>query len=75
MVEALLNQLSAELAAVRAALNEVHAQAQVTGKVIHDVKDNVAIVKGAVTPVKVERLEYSLHVSACHSSTGAEGAV
>ena len=48
MVEALLNKLSAELTAVHAALKEVHAQAQVTGKVIHDVKDNVAIVKRAM---------------------------
>ena len=30
------------------ALKEVHAQAQVTGKVIHDVRGNVAIVKGAM---------------------------
>ena len=48
MVEALLNKLSAELTAGHAALKEVHAQAQVTGRVIHDVKDNVAIVKGAM---------------------------
>ena len=48
MVEALLNKLSAELTAVHAALREVHAQAQVTHKLIHDVKDNVAIVKGAM---------------------------
>ena len=48
MVEALLNRPSAELTPAHAALKEVHAQPQVTGKVIHDVKDNVAIVKGAM---------------------------
>ena len=45
--EALLNKLSAGLTAMRAALKEVHAQSQVTGQTITDVKNNVAAIKSA----------------------------
>ena len=47
MVEAVLNKISAQLTAVHAAIKEVHAQSQVAGKTIADVKDSVAAIKSA----------------------------